>query len=231
MPIKRFTSKIVDFFFPKYCIGCGKIGDFICARCREKLPYIPDSICQQCGRPISGYDICPSCTGKQPAINGVRSVFRFDGIIKKAVHSLKYNQLTALADPLSTCVYSYLVSHPQRGDVIVPVPLHPDRLKERGYNQSELLAKKLGEYLDIPVIENCLIRTKNTVPQVQTSGAEERAHNVNGVFACRDSRLDGKYVILVDDVCTTGSTLEACAVALKKSNVSSVWGITVAREI
>jgi len=158
-------------------------------------------------------------------------VFRFDGVIQKAIHIFKYSQVTAIADLLAVYLSTYLITHPVRADILVPVPLHPDRHKERGYNQSALLTKKLSYYSQIPLIENCLVRTKNTIPQVQTSTAEDRAINVSGAFACRDRRLEGKYVILVDDVCTTGSTLDACAVALKNNNVSSIWGITIAREI
>jgi ComF family protein len=231
LPIKRYTSKIVDFFFPRSCVGCGKGGDFICARCRNSLPYLPDSVCIRCGKPISGYDVCPSCRSSQASINGIRSLFRFDGVIRKAIHAFKYSHVKALADPFAELLYSYLLAHPLEGNVLVPVPLHPDRLRARGYNQSALLARRLGIYSNLPVIENCLIRVKNSIPQVQTTKSEERVQNVAGAFICRDRRLQGKYVILIDDVCTTGSTLDACAVALKKSGISSIWGITLAREI
>ena len=231
MPIKRYTSKIVDFFFPRSCVGCGKGGDFICARCRSNLPYLPDSVCTKCGKPISGYDVCPSCKSSRVTIDGIRSVFRFDGVIRKAIHVFKYSHVKALVDPFAELLYTYLLAHPLQGAILVPVPLHRDRLKARGYNQSALVARKLGIYMNFPVSEDCLIRIKNSIPQVQTMNGEERTRNVADAFNCRDGRLQGKYVILVDDVCTTGSTLDACAVALKKSGVSSVWGITIAREI
>ncbi len=115
--------------------------------------------------------------------------------------------------------------------MLVPVPLHRKRLRERGYNQSALLAKQLGKLTGLPVEENCLVRQRPASPQARSSNVEERRQNVSGAFACVNDRLDGKKVILIDDVATSGATLEACADALKDSGVSAVWGLTFAREI
>ena len=111
------------------------------------------------------------------------------------------------------------------------VPLHPRRLRERGYNQSGLLAGELGKCTGLPVIEDCLIRVKQAQPQVRAVDAEERRRNVADAFACCDDRASGKQIILLDDVCTSGATLEACASALKNKGAASVWGLTLAREI
>jgi predicted amidophosphoribosyltransferase len=104
-------------------------------------------------------------------------------------------------------------------------------LRERGYNQSSLLARELGKLINLPVIEDCLVRIKQAQPQVRTSNIEERRKNVATAFACRDDRINGKQVILIDDVCTSGATLESCAAALKSKGATSVWGLTLAREI
>ena len=117
------------------------------------------------------------------------------------------------------------------GEVLICVPLHPRRLRERGYNQSNLLARELGERIDLPVIEDCLIRVKQAQPQVRAADVEERRRNVTDAFVCRDERVSGRQIILVDDVCTSGATLESCAVALKNKGATSVWGLTLAREI
>jgi ComF family protein len=106
--------------------------------------------------------------------------------------------------------------------------LHPSRFKERGYNQSELLAGQLGRLLDMPVNASTLQRVRNTKSQMQL-GADERHKNVIDAFACKDKQMQNLRIILIDDVCTTGSTLDACAAALKESNVSSVWGLTLAK--
>lgn len=112
--------------------------------------------------------------------------------------------------------------------MIVPVPLHPTRIKERGFNQSELLADQLARCSGLPLVRDCLYRTRATASQTHL-GIHERAENVRDAFACRDHRFAGHPVILVDDVCTTGSTLEACAVALKAVGATTVTGLTLAR--
>lgn len=116
------------------------------------------------------------------------------------------------------------------GDILVPVPLHARRLRERGYNQSSLLAKGLAKLTGFPVVEYALFRSRDSLPQARTTNVEDRRRNVAGVFACR-GMLKGSHVLLIDDVCTSGATLEACAVALKAASAVSVWGLTLAREI
>ena len=110
----------------------------------------------------------------------------------------------------------------------MPVPLHPSRFKERGYNQSELLVKALASYLDLPIDTTSLQRVRVTKSQM-TLGISERHQNVKHAFSCQSERLAGQQILLVDDVCTTGSTLDACAAALKSTGATSVWGLTLAR--
>jgi len=116
-------------------------------------------------------------------------------------------------------------------DVLVPVPLHPKRLRERGYNQSELLARELGKLCDLPVVDDCLFRRLNTPPQAQSSGVNERRYNIINAFSCRDNKLEGKSVLLIDDVATSGSTLNTCARELKYAGAASVQGLVVALEL
>jgi competence protein ComFC len=125
----------------------------------------------------------------------------------------------------------YLEVVPIPGEILVPVPLHRRRLKERGYNQSALLAHELGRLVNLSVLENSLVRQQDTPPQARTTSAEERRRNVAEAFTCVDLRLKGKKVILIDDVATTGATLEAAAKALRNAGTSSVWALTLAREI
>ena len=104
-------------------------------------------------------------------------------------------------------------------------------MRERGYNQSSLLARELGKRIDLPVIEDCLIRVRQAQPQVRAGNVVERRRNVVNAFECRDGKLAGKKIILIDDVCTSGATLESCAAALKSKGAVTVWGLTLAREI
>jgi ComF family protein len=117
------------------------------------------------------------------------------------------------------------------GDVLVPVPLHSKRLRERGYNQSFLLAKELSNLTGLPVNDTCLERNVYNVPQAKTRNVEERRLNVIGIFTCKNEDLRDKKVLLIDDVTTSGATLNACASALKIAGAMSVCGLTLAREI
>jgi predicted amidophosphoribosyltransferase len=141
----------------------------------------------------------------------MRSLFRFDGAVRKSIHELKYRSLKAV----SPCLAELLA----------------DYLRERGYNQSGLLAGELGKRIGLPVIEDCLIRIRQSQPQVRAVDVEERRRNVTDAFVCRDERASGKQIILIDDVCTSGATMESCAAALKDRGATSVWGLTLAREI
>jgi len=188
-------------------------------------------ICPKCGRPQASGIVCPSCRQLQTEIDGIRSPFRFDEVIRKAIHQLKYQNLKAISPCLAELLADYLGSNPLPGEVLVPVPLHPRRLRERGYNQSSLLARELAKLTNLRVVEDCLIRTKQAQPQVRAASVEERRRNVANAFVCQNDKLSGKQVILIDDVCTSGATLESCAIALKNKGVISVWGLTLAREI
>jgi len=212
-------------------VGCGRIGCFLCSECLGKLPRLLPPFCPKCGKPQASGIVCPDCRRRQAEIDGIRSPFRFDGLIREAVHQLKYQNLRAIAPFLAELLADYLELSPLPGEVLVCVPLHPRRLRERGYNQSSLLARELGRRIDLLVIEDCLIRVKQAQPQVRAVNVEERRRNVADAFMCRDERVSGKQIILIDDVCTSGATLESCAVALKSKGATSVWGLTLAREI
>jgi len=151
--------------------------------------------------------------------------------VRRSIHELKYRNLKAISPCLGELLADYLRENPLPGEALVSVPLHPRRLRERGYNQSGLLARELGKHIDLPVIEDCLIRVKQAQPQVRAADVEERRRNVADAFVCRDERMTGKQIILIDDVCTSGATLESCAAALKDRGAASVWGLTLARDI
>jgi ComF family protein len=175
--------------------------------------------------------MCPACWGQNTEIDGIRSVFRFEGTIRHAVHDLKYRSIKSIADSLANLMDNYLQDNKVPGDFLVAVPLHSKRLKERGYNQSSLLAKRLGKITAMTVLEGCLIRVKDSLPQARTKTVDQRKRNVEKAFTCTNRDVQGKSLILIDDVCTSGATLEACAAALKAVGAASVWGFTLAREI
>jgi len=175
--------------------------------------------------------LCPECISWQADIEGIRSPFVFNGIIREAVHQFKYKNFRAISSVLAGLLRDYMTDYPLPADVLVPVPLHPKRLRERGYNQSGMLAAGLGNLTGLPVINDSLVRKRYTLPQARTTSVEERRSNVASLFTCSDNRLRGKRVLLIDDVATSGATLNACARALKNSGAVSVWGLVLAREI
>jgi len=229
--LKELKGAALDFLFPRFCVGCGKEGDFICDSCQASLVRIEAPACPQCGKPQTDSMLCSNCINWKADIDAIRSPFRFEGVIRKAVHEFKYRNLRAIAGQLAHFLGDYLTENPIPYEVLVPVPLHDKRLKERGYNQSALLAKELSRITGFPVNETCLVRNVYNVPQAKTRNVEERKQNVIGIFSVVNDDLLEKKVLLIDDVTTSGATLNACASPLKKTGAASVWGLTLAREI
>jgi ComF family protein len=149
--------------------------------------------------------------------------------LRKAVHRFKYAGLRSLAGTLGEILYDCWAAEHWPVDVIVPVPLHPQRERQRGYNQSLLLARELSVHTALTIIDGVLLRTSPTQPQVGLSAAQ-RAENVRNAFDCQDDSLRGSKVLLVDDVLTTGATMRACAFALLEGKAAAVWGLTLAHD-
>ncbi len=223
------ASATLDLLFPPRCVTCGRGGSFFCDACLVGATPVPEPQCNLCGQPIAGGALCVRCAESPVAGSGLRSVFVYAGSIQAAVRALKYHNMRVMAPPLGAAMAHHLATWGVRPDIIVPVPLHPHRLRERGYNQAELLARALGRETGIPVRPVALDRLRDTSAQARTSSADERRRNVAGAFAAREAVCGGR-ALLVDDVCTTGATLSACAEALLTAGAAQVWGLTVARE-
>ena len=225
------NRRALDCLFPRICVGCGRIGEYICVECSAHLPVLHGPLCPHCGQPQSSVIICPSCAGKPSALSSVRSVFRFEGAVRHAIHELKYRNLRAIAPTLAAYLAEHLSTLTTTYDVVIPVPLHPKRLNRRGYNQAELLAREVAETRGMSLSASALRRTKAGESQARTGSISERLHNVVDAFSCTDTSISGKRILLIDDVCTTGATLEACAAALSAAGASQISGLTVAREV
>jgi len=229
--LSKIRGIALDFIFPKKCVNCGREGSFICPTCQNALPRLLSPYCTRCGRPNSVEGLCSRCAEWDASIEGIRAPFAFDGTIRKAVYALKYNNIRALAPLLAHLLYEYITETPLTGEVLIPVPLHSKRIKERGYNQSGLLALELGKLTGLPVNESYLLRKISTTSQTKTKNVHERRRNVENAFACSSDELKDKQVLLIDDVTTSGATFDACSRALKESGVVSVWGLALAREL
>ncbi len=229
--LKQLQHEVTDFFFPRACIGCGKVGDFICAGCAKKMSRILPPVCRRCGRPESSGAYCTECWGQKSSLDSVRSVFIFDGVIRQAVHDLKYRNVQTMSGRLAGFMSDYFRESGLSGDMLIPVPLHDTRLRQRGYNQSELLAAELSQQISVAVNTALVKRVRNTKPQARSAGVTERRANMDSTFVCTSGEAAGRDVILIDDVCTSGATLESCAYALKAAGANHVLGFTLAREI
>jgi len=218
---------LLDFLFPRRCLGCGQWGKYFCQECLKKIKLIERQICPVCKKLAIGGKTHPRCQTKY-SLNGLVSIFTYQGIIKKAIGKLKYKFITDLAEELIGLTSKHM-SYP-KSSILIPVPLHPRRQRWRGFNQAELLGRMLAEKYGWRVQTNLLVRYKHTKPQVDLKG-KERKRNIRGAFKITPKAKikNLKKVWLFDDVWTTGSTLRECGQVLKRAGAKEVWGLTLAR--
>jgi ComF family protein len=230
-PLRKLGRVALDLLFPRRCAVCGSFEDFLCHQCEEGLPQAAPPRCIVCWQPHAGSGVCQRCQQESPAFEGLRSPYVFQGGARELVHALKYDHQTALATLMASLLSRYLLYGIRLpADILIPVPLYPRRKRVRGYNQSALLARELGHRVGLPVEERTLVRERNTPSQAERLSAKERRMNVAGAFAYRGQGLQGQRVLLIDDVATTGATLDACARVLRQAGAASVWALTFARE-
>ena len=227
--LSKLTSSALDLLFPLQCLGCQREGNLLCAQCKNGLDKLNPPTCTVCAQP-SPRSLCTWCRRTPLAIDGIRAPYLMQGPVQEAIYSLKYRSVRAIAPELAQLLAQYMTRRRITGELLVPVPLHSRRLRSRGYNQSALLARELGKLTGLAVDERLVSRTRDTPPQVRAASREQRRSNVEDSFRC-NAHVGSIDVILVDDVATTGSTLSACAAALKDAGAGSVWGLTVAREV
>ena len=226
--LSRVASSALDLLFPLSCVGCGSQGRYLCSACELALPRLEEPYCRRCADPDEE-GVCDWCRAQPPAFDGVRAPYLMEGAVREMVHGFKYRNLRAAAPELGRLLSGYLESTPVPADLAAPVPLHPRRERERGYNQAELLAREVCGETGLALESTALRRTKDAPPQVSMRGHDQRRRAVRDAFSC-DSDLSGRRVLLIDDVVTSGSTMSACASALKAAGARSVWGLSLARQ-
>lgn len=221
---------LAELIYPSRCVSCRRLGSHFCRICRGQAVLVGDAICVRCGRPTTERCTCHECKRTPPGpLRGMRGAVFYGGPVAFAIQGFKYQGRTALSRPLAAFLNGYLETHAVSFDCLVPVPLHPERLAVRGYNQSELLAHELGRTRRLPVRTDLITRARHTQPQV-TLSRQQRVENVRDAFApARPGLLQGERVLLIDDVCTTGSTLQGCAQALRAAGAGDIWALAVAR--
>ena len=222
----RATKLAADLLFPPRCALCGRDGTLLCDACVSGLPVADGARCQRCWMP-SAASICRHCSLTPPAFGSLRAAFVMDSGARRLAHELKYGGLTSLAEPMALAICER-VSTPA-ADLVVPLPLHRSRERSRGYNQAALLARNIARSAGLPFEARAARRTRATVPLVKTMHREERLAIMQGAFAARAEVVAGRAILLVDDVVTTGATLDSCARALLDAGAASVRCITWAR--
>lgn len=227
--LTRLTRSALDLVFPIHCAGCGREGGIICETCADGLERLTAPYCRVCAAPDVNSG-CRWCRQHARGFESLRAPYRFEGPVRDSIHALKYRGVRAAASSLAGLMAAYLERNPVPANVLIPTPLHPRRLRSRGYNQSALLARGVASALDLPVREDLLVRTANARPQVEARSREERHANVAGNFASTGNAT-GLTVLLIDDVATTGSTLSECAFALRDAGASRVYALTLARDV
>jgi ComF family protein len=242
MRYSGFFTQALNYFFPSFCLICGcrvPEGDnlSVCTACINLAATIIRPSCPGCGRPFAtpsgDSHVCGESLHSRSALASVRALGTYEGTLRTLIHYIKYKRKFSVVGVLEYLLDQYsqrfadIVPH----DVIIPVPLHPRRLRERGFNQALLWGEVVGAQYSVPIDRNLLRRTKWTKPQVSLHG-NTRKNNVRNAFSAKEnSHLDNAAVLLVDDVYTTGATMGECARILRTAGASRVDGFVIARAV
>jgi ComF family protein len=226
--VRRFVGAALDAVFPPRCVSCGSFGAFICGRCLETASRAGGRRCLRCWLPVEGSG-CRSCAENPTVLSAMRSVFTYRCAPRDAVLALKFHGLSALAPVMAQQMTGVLREWSPPVDVVVPVPLPWLRKRTRGYNQSGLLAAEIARSSGLRCEQRALRRKRHTAPQARQPDAAGRRANVGDAFAPGSRPVRGN-VLLIDDVSTTGATLDACARFLLAGGAANVYALTFARE-
>jgi ComF family protein len=222
-----YVSALADLFYPQRCVGCDRrASDLHCRQCFDALPRIGRPFCARCGMPTAFETfVCDECKGVDFGFESARAPLRYTGVGKEIVHTLKYGGYTRVVERLAAPLMLGVIDPGDGFEAVVPVPLHRSRLRQRGFNQAELLARGVARKINAPV-SGTLEVVRRIRDQVELSAAGRRA-NVAGAFRARD-RVWGR-VLLIDDVFTTGATMSACAETLMGAGAQEVHALSLCR--
>jgi ComF family protein len=229
--IERVSRLALDLLFPPQCALCRRTGSMLCDQCASFLPAADGDRCARCGGAVTHGAVCRPCDTRPPAFELLRSAFVMEEGARDLVHALKYNGMSSLAETMAAPVVTLIREEPGLAgvDLVVPIPLHRGRQRSRGYNQSALLAKHVSRAAGLPLAVTAARRIRATRPLAKSMNAEHRRTIVEGAFAADRAQVERRCVLLIDDVATTGATLDACAKALLEAGAASVRCVTFAR--
>lgn len=231
--LRDIASGVLEFTYPIHCLKCDRLANaFLCDECLSRIELIAPPVCSKCGKP-SERRLCHTCRNREFHFEKVRSAGPFRGALRNAIHALKYRKLQSVSSPLIKLLTQ---AYPSSGlgknfDFVTPIPIHRSRMIERGFNQSESLARGLARHLGILLEASVLYKAVNTPHQVDLA-PELRMINVRGSFGIKNpEKILMKRILVVDDVVTTGATLDEAAQTLISAGAKSVSGYTLARSL
>lgn len=242
-PVGQWATAFLDLLFPPLCPLCRRRldegrRDPLCGDCWASLERVRSPYCMICGLPFGSFGVgseashpCETCRRRRPVFSYARSATLYGDSVREALHALKFRGKPALSRALGDLLAEEgaRLIPVEAVECLIPVPLHPHRETERGYNQSTLLARRVGRRWGVPVVEGALRRTVATRSQIQLS-EDERRRNVSGAFTLRRPRaVSDRHVLLIDDIFTTGATVSECARVLLAGGAAAVGVLTVAR--
>ncbi len=232
--VTQHAQRVLDLLFPPQCAGCHKKGTIFCSTCMATIQLLDPPFCQSCGTSLStaASSLCWRCSRYPLGLSKLRVLSVYQEPLRSCIRAFKYDGITRLAEPLGHMLaYGYRY-YDLTADMIIPVPLHAERQKARGYNHATLLAQHCARTVNVPVRNDILIRHRATPAQAGLTG-RERSRNVAGAFTCMPQfatgLLAGRTIGIIDDVTTTGATLAACAAPLFAAGARTVWGLVLAR--
>lgn len=238
--MQKYISKLISIIFPSKCIACSSIvsaGSKICSICWGKLEFISSPSCAKCDYPFEfdiGHDaLCGSCLNEAPLFDKAISVLRYTALSKVMVHRLKYSDKLHIAKHFASLLFKKIHKDVHKFDFIIPVPMHRKKMRSRFYNQAALMVTHLSGYSAIVPLHNGLLKTKHHKSQTGLSRGirKENVKNTFGINKKYISLIKGKNILLVDDVYTTGATVNECSKVLRRSGCGSITVITLARVV
>lgn len=231
----NIRENILNFLFPKFCLFCGKEKSYLCAKCFSKIAIFSSPFCPYCKLRSPDGKICGKC--KKSLTVFISASPYSDDNIRKIIETFKYKFVKELANPLALLLLKFIHQNPEieffknpLDFLILPIPLHKRKQRERGFNQAEEIGKEISPLLKIPIRTDILFRKKYTSSQTKIKDRKEKEKNVKNVFKVRNpEEIKNKKIILLDDVSTSSATMESAAKSLKEKGIKEIWGLTIAK--
>jgi ComF family protein len=221
--------RLLDWIYPPFCCNCNQIGYEICPDCWDSILLLKHAhVCRLCGKRITKGVLCSDCKHQPPAFDQLRAWAEYQGAARQIAMHIKFHSRRGLIPYLIQPIAQAIRDWGIHIDIVVPVPLANGRLKERGFNQSDLLARPVAGHLGLSYTSDALVRIRETHSQVGLT-ANERHQNILGAFQADPEIFRDRNILIIDDIATTGATLSECAATLKQAGASKVYCFTVAR--